>query len=64
MPNCEALIICFPISKPETDLAEPLPNLLSKDINIVGLLYFSLILAATMPIIPSCQLFPDKTKTG
>ena len=34
MPNCEALIICFPISKPRIDLAEPLPILLSKDINI------------------------------
>ena len=37
---------------------------LFKDINIVGLLYFSLILEATIPIIPSCQPFPDITKTG
>ena len=31
---------------------------------MVGLLYFSLILEATIPIIPSCQLLPVKTKTG
>ena len=30
------------------------------DISIVGLLYFSLILEAIIPIIPSCQFLPDK----
>ena len=30
---------------------------------MAGLLYFSLILEATIPTTPSCQLLPDKTKT-
>ena len=46
------------------DLAEPFPKLFSTEINIVGLLYFSLIREATIPIIPSCQLVPESTKTG
>ena len=43
------------MSKPTIDLADPFPIFLFKEINIVGLLYFSLILDATIPIIPSCQ---------
>ena len=52
-----------PISQPNIDLADPFPEFPFVEINTVGLLYFSLILEATMPIIPSCQLFPDKTDT-
>ena len=52
------------MSNPTIDLADPLPMLLFKEINTVGLLYFSLILEATIPIMPSCQFLPDKTNTG
>ena len=44
-------MISLPILKPGTDLAEPFPIPLFKEINIVGLLYLSLILDATIPII-------------
>jgi len=42
------------MSKPTIDLADPFPTLSFKDIKIVGLLYLSLILEATIPIMPSC----------
>ena len=52
------------MSKPKTDLADALPILSTTDIITVGLLNFSFSLDATIPIIPLCQLCPDKTITG
>ena len=45
-------IIDISISKPTTDLADPFPISPSSEIIIVGFLYFSIILAAIIPIIP------------
>ena len=39
-------------------------ELIFNEINIEGLLYLSLSLEAIIPIIPSCQFKPDKTKIG
>ena len=50
-------MITDPISNPTIDLAEALPILFSIDIIITGLLNLSFILAATIPITPSCQFF-------
>ena len=61
---CVAAIITEPISKPTIDLAEAFPISPSIEIIITGLLNLSFSLAATIPIIPSCQLLPLKTKTG
>ena len=57
-------IITEPISKPITDLADALPISPVNEIIITGLLNFYFNLAATIPITPSCQLKPDKIKTG
>jgi single-stranded-DNA-specific exonuclease len=59
-----AAIITAPISKPTIDLAEAFPISPSKEIIITGLLNLSFNLAATIPIIPSCQLDPLKIRTG
>ena len=52
------------MSNPTTDLADAFPILPSKEIKITGLLNLSFNRAATIPITPSCQFFPLKTKTG
>ena len=52
------------MSNPTIDLAEALPILLSIEIIMTGLLNLSFNLAATIPIIPSCQFAPLNTKTG
>ena len=62
--SCVAAIIIDPISKPTIDLADALPIFPSKEIIITGLLNLSFNLAATIPIIPSCQFLPLKIKTG
>ena len=59
-----AAIITAPISKPIIDLAEAFPIFPLKEIIITGLSNLSFSLAATIPIIPSCQLDPLKIKTG
>ena len=59
-----AAIINEPISKPTIERADALPISSFKEIIIVGLLNLSFNLAATIPIIPSCQFEPDKINTG
>ena len=57
-PLCTAPIIVDPKSNPGIDLPEPFPVFLLTEMIIVGLLNFSFILAAIIPIIPSCQFSP------
>ena len=45
-------------SNPIIDLAEALPIFLSIEIIITGLFSLSFVLDATIPITPSCKLFP------
>ena len=53
-------MIAEPMSNPTIDLADAFPILSSIEIIITGLLNLSFILAATIPITPSCQFFPLK----
>lgn len=62
--SCVAAKIIEPISKPIIDLADAFPIFSPKEINITGLLNLSFNLAATIPITPSCHLFPLKIITG
>ena len=61
---CKADKIAVPISKPGIDLADAFPILLFSEMTIVGLLNLSFIREAIIPITPSCQFSPVKTKTG